>query len=102
MPEIGTSGSMSGDGKRSVGHRPQATAPILDSTESDVPAPARAVATFTSPSDFCDQMKRPLVRAPVNPLLNARQRRAAQAVRRLKKSPAEATSDAMGQEWTQL
>jgi hypothetical protein len=32
MPEIGTSGSMSGDGKRSVGHRPQATAPILDST----------------------------------------------------------------------
>ena len=33
MPEIGTSGSMSGDGKRSVGHRPQATAPILDSTE---------------------------------------------------------------------
>jgi hypothetical protein len=33
MPEIGTSGSMSGDGKRSVGHRPQATAPILDSTQ---------------------------------------------------------------------
>ena len=33
MPEIGTSGSMSGDRKRGVGHRPQATAPILDSTE---------------------------------------------------------------------
>ena len=33
MPEIGTSGSMSGDGKRSAGLRPQATAPILDSTE---------------------------------------------------------------------
>jgi hypothetical protein len=32
MPEIGTSGSMSGDGKRGAGHRPQATAPILDST----------------------------------------------------------------------
>jgi hypothetical protein len=32
MPEIGTSGSMSGDGKRSVGRRPQAAAPILDST----------------------------------------------------------------------
>jgi len=32
MPETGTSGSMSGDGKRSVGHRPQATALILDST----------------------------------------------------------------------
>src|ERR1700730_14097494 len=34
MPEIGMSVSMSGDGKRSVGHRPQATAPILDSTIS--------------------------------------------------------------------
>jgi hypothetical protein len=32
MPEIGSSGLMSGDGKRSVGHRPQATAPVLDST----------------------------------------------------------------------
>ncbi len=36
MPENGTSGSMSEDGKRSVGHRPQATAPILDSTETEV------------------------------------------------------------------
>jgi hypothetical protein len=34
MPEIGTLGLMSGDGKRSVGHRPQATAPILDSTST--------------------------------------------------------------------
>jgi hypothetical protein len=33
MPEIGTSSSMSGDRKRGVGHRPQATAPILDSTK---------------------------------------------------------------------
>jgi hypothetical protein len=32
MPEIGMSVSMSRDGKRSAGHRPQATAPILDST----------------------------------------------------------------------
>ena len=32
MPEIGTLGLMSGGGKRSAGHRPQATAPILDST----------------------------------------------------------------------
>jgi hypothetical protein len=32
MPEIGTSGLTSGDGKRGDGHRPQATAPILDST----------------------------------------------------------------------
>jgi hypothetical protein len=36
MPEIGTSGLMSGDGKRGVGHRPQATAPILDSTVADL------------------------------------------------------------------
>jgi hypothetical protein len=36
MPEIGTSSSMSEDGKRSVGHRPQATASILDSTVSDI------------------------------------------------------------------
>jgi hypothetical protein len=32
MPESGTSGSMSGDGKRSDGQRPPVTAPILDST----------------------------------------------------------------------
>jgi hypothetical protein len=32
MPEIGTSGSMSGDGKRSDCPKAQATAPILDST----------------------------------------------------------------------
>jgi len=36
MPEIGTFGLMSGDGKRSVGHRPQATAPILDLYEAAV------------------------------------------------------------------
>ncbi len=39
MPETGTSGSMSGDGKRGVGHRPQVTAPILDSTISSDIAP---------------------------------------------------------------
>src|SRR5271156_5761832 len=37
MPEIGTSGLMSGDGKRGDGQRPQATAPILDSTVADFP-----------------------------------------------------------------
>jgi hypothetical protein len=37
MPEIGMSVSMSGDGKRGVGHRPQATAPILDSTDPESP-----------------------------------------------------------------
>ena len=30
---------MSGDGKRSVGHRPQATAPILNSTGADLGLP---------------------------------------------------------------
>jgi hypothetical protein len=40
MPEIGSSGLMSGDGKRGVGHRPQATAPILDSTTTDMPKSA--------------------------------------------------------------
>jgi hypothetical protein len=43
MPEIGTSGSMSGDGKRSVGHTPQATAPILDSTIPETTASDRGV-----------------------------------------------------------
>ena len=36
MPEIGTPGLMRGDGKRGVGHRPQATAPILDLYEAAV------------------------------------------------------------------
>ena len=36
MPEIGTLGLMSGDGKRSAGLWPQATAPILDSTGAEV------------------------------------------------------------------
>ena len=43
MPEIGTSGSMSGDGKRGVGHRPQVTAPILDSTNKRHHAPTQQV-----------------------------------------------------------
>ena len=34
MPEIGTFGLMSGDGRRGAGRRPQATAPILDSTHA--------------------------------------------------------------------
>jgi len=38
VPEIGTPGLMSGDGKRGAGHRPQATAPILDSTNCDIRA----------------------------------------------------------------
>jgi hypothetical protein len=36
VPETGTLGLMSGDGKRGAGHRPQATAPILDSTKLTV------------------------------------------------------------------
>ena len=43
MPEIGTSSSMSGDGKRSVGLGPQATAPVLDSTEADLSGLAATV-----------------------------------------------------------
>jgi hypothetical protein len=42
VPEIGTLGLMSGDGKRGAGHRPQATAPILDSTFLTVPAGERS------------------------------------------------------------
>jgi len=45
MPEIGTSGSMSGDGRRGAGHRPQAIAPILDSTSSSVRLDASMSAT---------------------------------------------------------
>ena len=37
MPEIGTSGSMSGDGKRKRCRMAQAVAPILDSTVTDIP-----------------------------------------------------------------
>ena len=36
MPEIGSSGLMSGDGKRGDGRRPQVTAPILNSTNADM------------------------------------------------------------------
>jgi len=42
-PDTGMSGSMSGDGKRSVGHRPQATAPILDSTRIGIGQALQAV-----------------------------------------------------------
>ena len=48
MPEIGTSGSMSGDGKRSAGLRPQATAPILDftyPTQTALPLTTRPLTT---------------------------------------------------------
>jgi len=40
MPEIGTSGSMSGDGKRAIG-KASSTAPILDSTRI-APSPGSA------------------------------------------------------------
>jgi hypothetical protein len=36
MPEIGTSGLMSGMGNGAMAKGPQATAPILDSTEAEV------------------------------------------------------------------
>jgi hypothetical protein len=44
MRETRTSGSMSGNGKRSAAHRPQATAPILDS----IWLPVRRAATIPS------------------------------------------------------
>ena len=55
MPETGTSGSMSGDGKRGVGHRPQVTALILDSTFASFRCAAefgryRSIADFGKPS----------------------------------------------------
>jgi hypothetical protein len=63
MPEIGTSGSMSGDGKRSVGHRPQATAPILDSTVCMVrPCVARGFRRSVG-SSVLHQCIRPLIGA---------------------------------------
>ena len=48
-PEIGKSGPMSGDGKRSAGHRPKATAPILDSTR---PRADRAGSSHTTVRDI--------------------------------------------------
>jgi hypothetical protein len=44
MPEIGTSGAMSGDGKRSDAAWPQATAPVLDSTNGHQGLDRRALA----------------------------------------------------------
>ena len=42
---------MSGDGKRGVGHRPQATAPILDSTEGETEGEAKPVRLCPCSSD---------------------------------------------------
>jgi hypothetical protein len=53
MPEIGMSVSMSGDGKRGVGHRPQATAPILDSTAAAVIRPAEAAKIARCSAVYC-------------------------------------------------
>jgi hypothetical protein len=53
MPETGTSGSMSGDGKRSDGQRPQVTAPILDSTISAAPLSIRNWAPTTQSRGHC-------------------------------------------------
>jgi len=53
MPETGTSGSMSGDGKRSDGQRPQVTAPILDSTKTDMPW-SPGVVRFEGKADIAD------------------------------------------------
>ena len=51
MPEIGTSGSMSGERKRSVGPKsaPQATAPLLDSTVVPVARPDAMIVSGRRP-----------------------------------------------------
>src|SRR5882672_5886690 len=76
MPEIGTSSSMSGDRKRGVGHRPQATAPILDSTTADSPInpasrprilPPLPTSRFRPPPVYRGQQESP--RAPLSPLV---------------------------------
>jgi hypothetical protein len=77
VPETGTLGSMSGDGKRGVGHRPQATAPILDSTKPETSAVQRFrpesedQLTLTerrredwAPSSRCHGLLWPQLRAP--------------------------------------
>ena len=58
MPEIGTSGSMSGDGKRSAGLRPQATAPILDSTELKATSENSVTLTVAEPMSVRGKMTR--------------------------------------------
>jgi hypothetical protein len=58
MPEIGSSGLMSGDGKRGVGHRPQATAPILDSTICDISQPVGNLPPRPMPSFHIDGIAR--------------------------------------------
>ena len=54
MPEIGTSGLMSGDGKRGDGQRPQATAPILDSTVLSVATQSGAAISFCPYAPFAE------------------------------------------------
>src|SRR3954447_22079928 len=49
MREIRTSGLMSGDGKRSDVAWPQATAPVLDSTQDKCQAPARFLSESALP-----------------------------------------------------
>ena len=67
MPEIGTPGLMSGDGKRGVGHRPQATAPILDSTTTDLEREASGMAirirARLSATSWADEQHRSQLRA---------------------------------------
>ena len=52
MPEIGTSGSMSGDGKRSDGQMAQATAPILDFTIARLHRHVRSDVGFGAKADI--------------------------------------------------
>ena len=68
MPEIRTSGSMSGDGKRGVGHTAQATAPILDSTELTGQPTGRARQpdrVFHTSANLAHRSRQPIYGKPV-------------------------------------
>jgi hypothetical protein len=77
VPEIGTLGLMSGGGKRSAGHRPQATAPTPDSTDAEVLAGATTSAAILGTRDVVDLTRICGRTAPVahrNPMWRATRR----------------------------
>jgi hypothetical protein len=55
---------MSGDGKRGVGHRPQATAPILDSTDPNL-SRCQVVRCCWGIADVEAKDEQPIPQAPV-------------------------------------
>ena len=63
MSEVGTSGSMSRAGKRSDAEWAQATAPILDSTETRRPDQARRVEYLTVARKLAKRAKHSIIMA---------------------------------------